>query len=198
MAQTQVTSVSQDELSKILAGNVDSILTPENEDKPTDTKATVEEKKDEAPLTDEPSLPADFKWSDLAKTDGEDEKEEVKEEVGDTIKKDETPGEEKKGGRKPAEFVSIVNELIEAGDLLPFEGEDGTVKTIEEAKELLKLNIKQKEEASIEDVKKELRASYSPQIQAILEYADQGGTDIRPLMSAIAEVEKTADLDINR
>lgn len=189
MPNIQVTSVSEDEISKILAGNVDSIITPEA---PKEEKK--EEKTEETIIKEDivPVLPADFKWSDLEKVDEEEEEKEEKVEEGKPESKTEVKDEGKKG-RKPADFVSFINELVEAGDLLPFE--DGSAKTIDEAKELIKLNLQQSKEASLDEVKKELKASYSPQIQAILEYADRGGQDITPLMSAIAEVEKTANLD---
>lgn len=186
MAQTQVTSVSQDELSKILAGNVESIITPDPETK------TGEEKKEKTNTELEASLGADFKWSDIEKLVPEKEGDETLEETTET---DETK-EKAKPGRKPADILSFVTELVTSGELLPFE--EGELKTLDEAKELIKLNLKHSKDTSIEEVKEELKASYSPQIQAILHYADRGGRDITPLLSAIAEVEKTADIDIEK
>lgn len=102
----------------------------------------------------------------------------------------------KKSGRKPAEFVQAVNNLVEEGVLFGFEG-DEEVKTIEEAKELIKENLRYKEESSGETSFEKRIQKYSPQVQAIIQYAEKGGQDITPLLSAISEVEKSADLDID-
>lgn len=181
MAQISTTSVTQDELSQILAGNVDSIILPTEEKK--------DDKKEE--VTNESTLDSDFKWDELTKLveTESDTKEEDKEEP-------KLEEETKKVGRKPADVVSFVNELIEAKDLLGFE--EGEPKTIEEAKEIIRLNLKHSKETSLEEAKNEIKSSYSPQIQAILQYADQGGEDITTLMSAITEIEKTAEFDVNQ
>lgn len=186
MAQTEVIQVDGD-LSKILAGNVDSILTPENEKK--------EEKKEERQGGFKQVVDTSFKWDELSTLLEKEETEELKEEGGGGAVGETTQVEEKKTpGRKVADLVSVVNELVEAGDLFPFE--DGAPKTIEEAKELIKLNLSETKKSTFDDVWKQKVETYSPQIQAILHYAEQGGGDVTPLLSAISEVEKNTNLDM--
>lgn len=182
MAQTEVKSISQDELSQILAGNVESILTPP-EDKKLDTPPTEETKKED-------SNNLDINWNTLESLDETPEGTEGEKPPIET----KIEGEDKKPGRKPSDLVSLVNDLVEAGDLVEFE--DGPAKTIEEAKELIRLNLQEKEKATDEDIWKKKIESYSPQIQAILHYAEQGGGDVTPLLSAIAEVERSTNFDI--
>lgn len=189
MAQTEVTTISQEDYSQIFSGKVDSILTP-NEDKKEDKVEKQEEKKQEAFKR---VVDTEFKWTDLANL-GDDNTEEKTDDTN-LEKQEEHKSEEKKTpGRKAADLVSLVNELVESGELFPFE--DGAPKTIEEAKELIKLNIAENKKSTIDTVWKEKVETYSPQIQAILHYAEQGGTDVTPLIAAISEVERTGNLDI--
>lgn len=186
MAQTQVTSISQDDLSQILSGKVDSILTPEVE---------VPEKKEEVKHESfKKIVDTEFKWNELSNlVENDDEDVETKTELvnaeGSTLNV-----EKKVVGRKVADLVSVVNELVESGELFPFE--DGAPKTVEEARELIKLNLSETKKSTIDDVWKQKVESYSPQIQAILHYAEQGGSDVTPLISAIAEVERNTNLDL--
>lgn len=99
-----------------------------------------------------------------------------------------------KKGRKASDIISLVNELIESEELYPFE--DGEIKTLKDAKDLIKFNLKQRESVSAESVWKEKVKSYSPQVQAILHYAEQGGKDISSLMGSISQIEETAEIDI--
>lgn len=122
----------------------------------------------------------------------EDEDEPVKQ--PDSTKVATTSNEPKKAGRKPAELVGLVNQLVEEEVLFGYE--EGEIKTIEEAKDLIKENLKYKEETAQDSFWKKKVESYSPQVQAILHYAERGGQDIAPLLSAIAEVEKSSELDV--
>jgi len=183
MSQTQVTPITQDDLSQILAGKVESILTPTDETK-------KEEKND--PFK-QPLIDTTFKWNELQTLVKDEEKDE--EEIIPASNDNGTTQEEKKTvGRRVTDLVSIVNELVESGELKPFE--EGGPKTNEEAKELIKLNLAETKKSTIEDIWKEKIESYSPQIQAILAYAEQGGSDVSPLISAISEVERNNNLDL--
>lgn len=188
MAQTEVTQVSQEDLSSILAGRVDSILTPEIKDE------TKVEKKEEVSTKFKQPIDTNFSWDDLHKLNGEETKEEDTEGGGGTVGEAATTEEKKTPGRKATDLVSAVNDLVESGVLFPFE--DGAPKTIEEAKELIKLNLTESKNTTDEDVWKKKIETYSPQIQAILHYAEQGGGDVTPLLSAISEVEKNTNLDL--
>lgn len=184
MAQTEVKPISQDELSQILGGNVDSVLTPENKD---ETKKEPEHKQEAFKKV----VDTEFSWTEL-----EDlvKKEEDSEQSNDQTDTNKTSEEKKTPGRKTSDLVSMVNDLVEAKDLFGFE--DGPVKTIEEAKELIKLNIEQTKKTNDTDIWQEKIKTYSPQVQAILHYAEQGGSDVTPLISAIAEVERTTNFDL--
>lgn len=102
-----------------------------------------------------------------------------------------------KPGRKTTDFVSSVNKLIKDGKMLPFK-ESEEVKTNEEAIELLNLNLVEKEKEGREGAWTEKLKSYSPQIQAILQYAEQGAqsaSEIMELMGAIKQIEDSYELD---
>lgn len=183
MAQTETTTVSQDELSAILSGKADSIIIP-TEDKPE------EKKEDKKPEAFKKVVNTEFSWSEIEKLTEDTPEEEKKDNLVEPVE-----GEAKKVGRKVSDLVSMVNDLVEAGDLKPFD--DGPAKTIEEARELIKLNLEQTKNSTVDDIWQDKIKKYSPQVQAILHYAEGGGTDVTPLLSAIAEVERTTNLDLN-
>lgn len=183
MAKTETTPISQDELSAILSGKADSVIIPP-EDK-------VEEPVIVA--TDEPTKPTkiesgfkkekvdtNFKWSDLAKPIDE-----------GTASTDNPEG---KTPTKATDFIETVNELITNGDLVGFE--DGAIKSLDEARELIKLNVQEAKKAGFDDIWKDKVNSFSPQVQAILKYAENGGQDITPLLNAISQVEEVSNFDI--
>lgn len=189
MAQTEVKPISQDELSQILSGNVESVLTP------TDPKKT------ENTPGFKPIVDTDFSWKELETLDGKKEEEEViTDPAAAVIKTEVVPtdpvkdAEPAKAGRKPTDPVSLVNELVEAGVLFDFE--DGPAKTIEDAKELIRLNIEENKKSTSDKFWEDKVKTYSPQVQAILHYAEGGGADVTPLLSAISQVEKTSEFDI--
>lgn len=179
MAQTEVKQIDESELSRILSGNVDSILTPE-------TKEKTEELNEGGGSQTFKKVDSNFKWNELEKLDEKPEEEVKLEEP--------TEPEEKKPGRKPSDIVSMINDLVEVGDLFGFE--DGPAKTIEEAKELIKLNLAETKKSTLDQIWEDKVKTYSPQIQAIINYAERGGSDVSPLLSAISEVEKSTDFDI--
>lgn len=182
MAQTEVKQIDESELSRILSGNVDSILTPETKEK---TEETNEGGGGGGSQTFK-KVDNNFKWNELEKLDEKQEEEVKLEET--------TEPEEKKPGRKPSDIVSMINDLVEVGDLFGFE--DGPAKTIEEAKELIKLNLAETKKSTLDQIWEDKVKTYSPQIQAIINYAERGGSDVSPLLSAISEVEKSTDFDI--
>jgi hypothetical protein len=125
----------------------------------------------------------------------------------DEVEEDKTPTTQasqdtdkgdKQKGRKVSDVVTTINQMVKDQILDGFQNEQGEVdeiKTIEEAKELIRANITEKEKAAKETFWKEKVDSYSPQIRAILHYAENGGGDVTPLLSAISQVEETLDLD---
>lgn len=194
MAQTEVKQISQDELSQILHGTEGSVLTPQE-------GATKQEEGKEERTGFKPLVDTNFSWAELEGLGGKKkEEEEVITPEGEekTETSTEPPvikeGEEKKPGRKPTDPISLVNELVEAGVLFDFE--DGPAKTIEDAKELIRLNIEENKKSSFDKVWEDKVKTFSPQVQAILHYAEGGGADVTPLLSAISQVEKTSDFDV--
>lgn len=200
MADVEVKELTQQELSAILYGGSDQPAAPTKVDKPEEK--VVEEKVEDTKKDDkkpEPKTPVDtnFNWTDLEKS-LEKDKDANDESKVNTDLPNKTPDnkESPKPGRKVTDLLSVVNELIE--EKLLFEFEDGAPKTIEEAKELIRLNLDQKEKTTDDQVWERKLSSYSPQIQAIIEYADKGGTDVSPLITAISEIERTGDFDVEK
>lgn len=131
--------------------------------------------------------------------EGEDEDDDEDDEDDDNtdtknVKPSSTP--DKKPGRKPSDLVSMVNQLVKEDILFGFQDQE-EISTIEEAKELIKENLKYKEENAIEDLWKRKVESFSPQIQAIIQYAEKGGTDVSTLLNAIGEVETVVELTVD-
>lgn len=188
MAQIEHTAISQDELSAILSGKADSVILPKEEDKVEDkTEVKVEDKTEDKKVENfKAPINEDFKWSDLEKQVESEDKTETKTVDGKVVKTDE----------KKTDFISAVTDLISNGDLIGYE--DGAeIKSIEEAKELLRLNIQEAKKSGFEDVWKEKVESFSPQVQAILNYAENGGKDIIPLLNAISKVEEVSNFNID-
>lgn len=101
------------------------------------------------------------------------------------------------GGGRKTDLIQTVSKLIEEGVLFGYD--DGSeVKTVDEATQLIKDNFSNRDEADKEAWKKEYKESLSPQVQAMLHYAEQGAqsaTQIADLLGAIKEVEEVAELD---
>lgn len=106
-----------------------------------------------------------------------------------------------KKGRKPTDLVQATNQLIEEGVLLAAEDDKGVaieIKTIEDAKNVIKANLDYKEKQSNDGWKDDYKKSFSPQVQAVLHYAEQGAqsaTEIAQLLGAIQQVEDAVELD---
>lgn len=186
MAKTEVTPITEDQLSAILSGNVDSVITPKIEEK--------EEKKIEDKIEDKIEtksdlfkkvVDTDFKWADLEKP---------KEEYIEIVDKTTGLSVKTEINKKPIDFLEAVNELVTKGDLVGFD--DGAIKSLDEAKELIRLNVQEAKKSGFEDIWKEKIESFSPQVQAILKYAETGGQDIMPLLNAISQVEKVSSFNI--
>jgi hypothetical protein len=177
MAEVTTETISQDQLSAILSGKADSVIIP----KETEEKVEEKEEKEEKSTAFKKPIDEDFKWTDLEKEIDEDDKTET----GETSKVD---------GKKSEPFLSVLNDLITSGDLVGFE--DGEIKSVDEAKELIRLNVQEAKKSGFEDVWKDKVESFSPQVQAILRYAETGGQDILPLLNAISKVEEVSNFDV--
>lgn len=175
-----------------LAGLDKSTTEPDNN---TDTSAAADDTKDD----DKKTL---FSDTDLDKIFNEEEDDDTDEGYDDTSGTDLNASTDAsvvdpakpKPGRKPADIINIVNQLITDEILEPFE-EGDEIKTIDDVKDLIKLNLQKTKETAKSNWWEEEVKTYSPQIQAILHYAKQGGKDVTPLLDAISQVEEVADLD---
>ena len=175
-----------------LAGLDKSTTEPDNK---TDTSAAADDTKDD----DKKTL---FSDTDLDKIFNEEEDDDTDEGDDDTSGTDLNASTDApvidpaktKPGRKPADIINIVNQLIADEILEPFE-EGDEIKTIDDVKDLIKLNLQKTKETAKSNWWEEEVKTYSPQIQAILHYAKQGGKDVTPLLDAISQVEEVADLD---
>lgn len=193
-------TLTDEQAASIWAGDTASIINFGN-DEPEVTTEEPEVKTVETDNDDSKKVPkVEIKPEDLdnlfaEKT--EDEEDEDQDEVpNNKIQNQQSQQDDAKpkSGRKPTDLVNVVNQLIEDEVLFGFEGEE--IKTIDDVKELIKANLKYKEENSFDDLWKRKVESYNPQVQAILHYAEKGGQDITPLLNAMNEVEQSSSINI--
>jgi len=192
--------LTDEQAAAIWSGQTSSLLGLEQTPPPAEKKEEKPEEQPQVPPKEKPQV----NEQDLDNLFHEEEDEPNSDE--DTPPTD-TPSAtpvvpEKKPGRKPADLVASVNQMIEEGLLLAAEDDSGQaieIKTIDEAKKLIKSNLEHRNSEDQEVWKDEYKKSLSPQIQAILHYAEQGAqsaTEIMGLLGAIKEVEDAAEIDI--
>lgn len=180
--------LTDEQAALLWSGDTSSIA--EFEEKPKEESTATEETTEED-VEKKPKLPVnEQELTDVfaqaeEKTEEDEEEEEEKPTNG-------AASTEKKPGRKTTDLVQVVNQLVEEEVLFGFEGEE--IKTIEDVKDLIKENLKHREESSINKLWDKKIKGYSPQIQAILQYAEKGGEEIYPLLQAIGKAEESAKL----
>lgn len=182
--------ISDEDAALIWSGQTASITNTEPvKEEPVEQNSPVEIK---APETREEEIEITVKDEDLNDVFALTEDEKI-EEVDDP--KEESTETPKKAGRKTIDLVTVATQLIEEDILKPFDDES-ELKTVDDVKQLIKSNLEDRaQEAQVEWWTKKV-SNYSPQIQALLHYAEQGGTDIAPLMSMISQVEETSSLSV--
>lgn len=192
--------LTDDQAAAIWSGDTASILNFEGntpavttEVTTPDTQATTEPIVTQTLVSDEELTKV---WAETEEDEDDDEEEVKNPQASTTPTTTQTTDNEPKRGRKVADLVNLVNQLTEEGVLFGYE--EGEIKTIDEAKELIKENLKYKEEVSEDKVWEKKVQQFSPQVQAILHYANKGGQDITPLLSAISEVEKSSNIDVEQ
>jgi hypothetical protein len=179
--------------ASIWSGSTASIAGFEEPEQVDDTNSDDEVKvidTSKAKPVDEAALAAALRGEELEE-DEDEEDDELEEEP-----KVEPKVAPKTGGRKPSDPIKFINELVESKILDGFE--DGLPTTIEEAKALIKANIEDKRQEAIDNAFELKKASYSPQIQTILDYAEKGiqsASELMELIGAIKEVEDVNDFD---
>ncbi len=116
--------------------------------------------------------------------------------VNDLLDQDE---ESPKGGRPKVDksgMVETFSKLIEEGVLIGFEDDKPMDEySIKDWKELLQANFEEKERAIKEQTPKEFFEALPEELQYAAQYVANGGTDLRGLFGALAQVEEVRGLD---
>jgi hypothetical protein len=137
------------------------------------------------------TAPTETQTARIESDDSEDNEDDDDDSINIKAITDLTP--EEKSSTKLSDVSSVVQKLIDSELLLPFE--DGKVETMEDLVELIKANKESWEQEYSEKFDEEFRSRYSPQVQSILDYAENGGQNIAPLMQMWASAERIAELD---
>jgi hypothetical protein len=111
--------------------------------------------------------------------------------------------EEAKAGGKKADLVEFFKSKIEAGDIIPFNDYDDKTSVEDYLKkfskkdfdELWKSNMDQKKAELIEELPIAYKNSLPPELQYAAQYFQDGGTDMKGLFKALAQVEEVKALD---
>jgi hypothetical protein len=108
------------------------------------------------------------------------------------------PTEKKSGGRPQVVkegTVELAKKLIEKGTLIPFD-DDKKIEdyTLADFEELLEANIREKENEIREKTPLEFFDSLPQELQYAAKYVADGGTDMKGLFRALADVQETYEL----
>jgi hypothetical protein len=121
---------------------------------------------------------------------------ELTNEVDDLLEQEE---ESPRGGRPKVDksgMVETFSKLIEEGVLIGFEDDKPMDEySIKDWKELLQANFEEKERAIKEQTPKEFFEALPEELQYAAQYVANGGTDLKGLFSALAQVEEVRGLD---
>ena len=182
------TIISEDEAALVWAEQLGSITNDEldNQKKPGEEEIEKKEEEEEIPTGAFPN------------GDEEEEEEEEEEVSGKQVEKTKpiSTSNTAKPGKKPNDFTSLVNEILEKDGF----SYDGEIKTPEDAKNVLSEYVRNIKEESVEDSWKDKVKGYSSQVQAILAYADQGAQsagELLELLSAVKDVEDVVEFDLS-
>lgn len=111
--------------------------------------------------------------------------------------------EEAKQGSK-SDLISFFKEKITSGELTAFDDFDESKQTIDQYlktfktkdfDELWKSNVKQKENDFAQKIPQQFFESLPPELQAAARYHNDGGTDMKSMFRALAQVEEIKALD---
>ena len=126
----------------------------------------------------------------------EDVLKELTDDVNDLLEQEE---ESPKGGRPKVDksgMVETFSKLIEEGVLIGFEDDKPMEEySLKDWKELLQANFEEKERAVKEQTPKEFFEALPEELQYAAQYVANGGTDLRGLFGALAQVEEVRGLD---
>lgn len=173
------------------APGADSIVLPAEEEKKPGFFST--------PKTDLTFLDKEDEDEENPKTTPQSTEEVLKElttEVDDLLEQEE---ESPKGGRPKVDksgMVETFSKLIEEGVLIGFEDDKPMDEySLKDWKELLQANFEEKERAIKEQTPKEFFEALPEELQYAAEYVANGGTDLKGLFAALAQVEEVRGLD---
>lgn len=110
--------------------------------------------------------------------------------------------EEARSGKK-ADLIDFFKEKIESGEMLPFNDYDDKTPIdaylkgfkVKDFDELWKSNMDMKQEKFAEELPKAFEASLPDQLKFAANYVHNGGTDLKGLFKALAQVEEVKSLD---
>lgn len=126
----------------------------------------------------------------------EDVLKELTDDVNDLLEQEE---ESPKGGRPKVDksgMVETFSKLIEEGVLIGFEDDKPMEEySLKDWKELLQANFEEKERAVKEQTPKEFFEALPEELQYAAQYVANGGTDLKGLFGALAQVEEVRGLD---
>lgn len=126
----------------------------------------------------------------------EDVLKELTDDVNDLLEQEE---ESPKGGRPKVDksgMVETFSKLIEEGVLIGFEDDKPMDEySLKDWKELLQANFEEKERAVKEQTPKEFFEALPEELQYAAQYVANGGTDLKGLFGALAQVEEVRGLD---
>jgi len=101
-----------------------------------------------------------------------------------------------KGGR-PSALVSAAKSMIEKGILQPFDDDKPIEQyTAEDFEELIQANIENKVSDTAENAPVELFKQLPEDVQAVVHYALNGGTDTKAVFAQLAKAQETFDLNV--
>jgi len=96
-------------------------------------------------------------------------------------------------------MIEAANKLIEEGVLQPFDDDkDIADYTVDDFKELIQANIENKVSDTAKNAPVELFQTLPEEVQAVVSYALNGGTDMKTVFGQLAKAQETFDLDITK
>lgn len=172
----------------------ESVVTSDNEDAPS--KEGIEDDRPKTVFSVEKE--SDLTFLDKSENEDISEADEAISELDDQLEsiKNETDPAAKK--RATTKMASTFEKLIEEGVLLGFEDDKPYSEyTEDDWKELLTANFEEREKMISQNVPREFFEALPDELKYAAEYVAKGGTDMKGLFRALAQVEEKRTLDPN-
>jgi len=187
---TQHSTIDVESLDEILGmPGAESVITPEEEPEVTNTSVLSNNENDDVPsLTEEPEYEEPVVDKEI-----KDEKTNI--DVDEVLNELNTV-EEDIDNKTVEESIEVIKSLIEEGTILPFDDDKPIEEyTKDEIKELIKLNIEEKENELKGKVSQEFFNALPKELQYAAKYVADGGTDLKNLFKTLSQVEEVKNLD---